>query len=91
MDAIEKVGKEVRETIWKTAPVEARKVCRVPRGCEEVTEFYKRTDTRESAAREVDVTAGEWSEKGAEQVGGGAGEGNRDLEAEVAQGEEAMV
>ena len=36
MDAIEKVGKEVREVIWKTAPPSARKRCRVPKECEEV-------------------------------------------------------
>jgi pimeloyl-ACP methyl ester carboxylesterase len=84
MDAIEKVGKEVREVLWKTAPASARKVCRTPKGCEEIKDFYhRRGDERTSATREVDVTAGEWSEKGAEQVGGGSGEGNRDLEAEI--------
>jgi len=36
MDSIEKVGREVREVLWKTAPASARKVCRTPRGCEEV-------------------------------------------------------
>ena len=93
MDAIEKVGKEVREVIWKTAPEEARKVCRTPRGCGEISqgEFYKRKDERETATREVDATAGEWSVKGAQQVSGGGGEGNRDLEAEVAEREDSMV
>ncbi|KAL8935187.1 MAG: hypothetical protein Q9211_004829 [Gyalolechia sp. 1 TL-2023] len=33
MDMIEKVGREVKEVIWRTAPVEARKLCRVPKGC----------------------------------------------------------
>ncbi|KAH7408388.1 Alpha/Beta hydrolase protein [Phaeosphaeria sp. MPI-PUGE-AT-0046c] len=84
MDAIEKVGKEVREVLWKTAPEEARKVCRTPTGCEDIKEFYHRRGShRESAAREVDATAGEWSRKGKEQVGGGGGEGDRDLEAEI--------
>jgi pimeloyl-ACP methyl ester carboxylesterase len=84
MDAIEKVGKEVREVLWKTAPEGARKVCRTPKGCEDVKDFYqRRSNERENATREVDVTAGEWSEKGAEQAGGGGGEGNRDLEAEI--------
>lgn len=94
MDAIEKVGKEVREVIWKTAPKEARRVCRTPRGCGEIKEheFYKRmADERECATREVDVTAGEWSEKGKEQVGGGAGEGNRDLEGEIREVEERVL
>lgn len=44
MDAIEKVGKEVREVLWKTAPEGARNVCRTPRGCEEIGEFYRRRD-----------------------------------------------
>ena len=34
MDAIEKVGKEVREVLWNTASPEARRVCRIPKGCE---------------------------------------------------------
>ena len=83
MDAIEKVGKEVREVLWKTAPEEARNVCRVPKGCEDILNFYKRGEDRERAPRELDVTAGEWSEKGKAQVGGGAGEGTRDLEQEI--------
>jgi pimeloyl-ACP methyl ester carboxylesterase len=32
MDAIEKVGKEVRQVLWTTMPEEARNICRVPRG-----------------------------------------------------------
>ncbi|ERF70208.1 hypothetical protein EPUS_00396 [Endocarpon pusillum Z07020] len=35
MDSIEKVGREVRDVIWKTASEEARKICRIPRGFEE--------------------------------------------------------
>ncbi|KAF2035803.1 alpha/beta-hydrolase [Setomelanomma holmii] len=92
MDAIEKVGKEVREVLWKTAPEAARKVCRTPKACEEITDFYhRRGEGRENATREVDVTAGEWSEKGAEQVGGGSGEGNRDLEAEIKETEQNVL
>ncbi|KAF2750999.1 alpha/beta-hydrolase [Sporormia fimetaria CBS 119925] len=83
MDAIEKVGKEVREVLWKTAPEDARKMCRVPRGCDGITQFYKRKMEKETAVRELDVTAGEWSEKGAQQVGGGGGEGGRNLEEEA--------
>ncbi|CAK4033914.1 Sterol esterase 2 [Lecanosticta acicola] len=33
MDAIEKVGKEVREVIWRTAEAESQARCRVPVGC----------------------------------------------------------
>ncbi|KAJ5355172.1 uncharacterized protein N7496_012384 [Penicillium cataractarum] len=32
MDAVEQVGKEVRQVIWNTVPDEARDLCRVPRG-----------------------------------------------------------
>ncbi|KAF2281334.1 ab-hydrolase associated lipase-like protein [Westerdykella ornata] len=77
MDAIEKVGKEVREVIWRTAPEEARRVCRVPRGCGGITDFYQRRDGRDKrgvVTREIDASAGEWSEKGAKQVGGGGGD-----------------
>ena len=34
IDAIEKVGVEVRDVIWRTAPESSRRVCRIPRGCE---------------------------------------------------------
>ncbi|KAL8960926.1 MAG: hypothetical protein Q9183_005383 [Haloplaca sp. 2 TL-2023] len=36
MDMIEKVGKEVKEVLWKTVEKETREGCVVPRGCEEV-------------------------------------------------------
>jgi hypothetical protein len=62
MDAIEKVGKEVRDVLWKTAPEEARRVCRLPKGCENVGNFYQKRGERS----EVDATAGERSERGKE-------------------------
>ncbi|KAI4708805.1 hypothetical protein J4E89_006206 [Alternaria sp. Ai002NY15] len=74
MDAIEKVGKEVREVIWKTSSADARKLCRTPRGCEDVHEFYSKSGARESATREIDASAGEWSAKGEEAVADGPGE-----------------
>ncbi|KAF2498942.1 alpha/beta-hydrolase [Lophium mytilinum] len=83
MDSIEKVGKEVRQVLWRTAPELARNVCRTPKGCEEITDFYKKGGKTESAKTGLDTTAGEWSEKGKQQVSGGGGEGNRDLEAEI--------
>ncbi len=51
VDVIEKVGKELREVIWRTAPEEARKQCRVPTGCEDVEPWHggkgqKRIDPR---------------------------------------------
>jgi hypothetical protein len=75
MDAVEKVGKEVRETIWKTAPADARKICRTPKGCEDIHDFYSRNEIRESAAREMDASAGEWSEKGKAALFDGSGSG----------------
>ncbi|KAL8998186.1 MAG: hypothetical protein Q9188_006157 [Gyalolechia gomerana] len=36
MDMIEQVGREVKEVIWQTAPLESRKLCRVPKGCENI-------------------------------------------------------
>lgn len=38
MDSIEKVGKEVREIIWRTASSESQKRCRVPVGCDRPVE-----------------------------------------------------
>jgi hypothetical protein len=38
MDMIEKVGKEVKEVIWKTAPEASRAICRIPTGCEDVVD-----------------------------------------------------
>lgn len=45
MDAIEKVGKEVREVIWKTAPEESRRLCRVPKECEKVQPYEKHSQS----------------------------------------------
>ena len=36
MDVIEKVGKELKEVIWRTAPEASRSICRTPTGCEGV-------------------------------------------------------
>ncbi|KAF1949430.1 alpha/beta-hydrolase [Byssothecium circinans] len=86
MDSIEKVGKEVREVLWKTAGEEARKVCRVPKGCEGIEEgdFYKRReDGHVVQKRGIDATAGEWSEMARGQVSGGGGEGDRNSEGEL--------
>jgi pimeloyl-ACP methyl ester carboxylesterase len=92
MDAIEKVGKEVREVIWKTADEQDRRMCRTPRGCGEMDEsdFYVPGKKREDEKRMVDASAGEWSKKGNEQVSGGGGEGDRDLEGEIEKVEKAV-
>ena len=42
MDSLEKVGKEVREVIWRTAPEDVRRLCRVPRDCERVEPWVDR-------------------------------------------------
>ncbi|KAF2636345.1 alpha/beta-hydrolase [Massarina eburnea CBS 473.64] len=94
MDAIEKVGKEVREVIWKTASDEVRNMCRVPRGCEDLKEedFYRRRDHGgQVERRELDTTTGEWSKRGREQVSGGGGEGDKDLEENIKQAEEKVL
>ncbi len=36
IDAIDKVGKEVREVLWKTVPADVRESCVIPRDCEGV-------------------------------------------------------
>ena len=46
MDVVEKVSKEIKEILWKTAPAEARQVCRTPEGCENTEQW---TPSRRSA------------------------------------------
>jgi len=41
MDVVEKVSKEIKEVLWKTAPVEARRVCRTPKGCENTEQWTR--------------------------------------------------
>ena len=36
IDSVDQVAREVREVVWKTAPADARRVCRTPVGCEMV-------------------------------------------------------
>ena len=36
VDVIEKVGKEVREVLWKTVDPDVREACLIPKGCESV-------------------------------------------------------
>ncbi|KAL8824226.1 MAG: hypothetical protein Q9191_005206 [Dirinaria sp. TL-2023a] len=36
IDSIEQIGKEAREVLWRTAPREAKDVCRIPKGCENI-------------------------------------------------------
>ncbi|MCJ1246212.1 hypothetical protein MMC30_003418 [Trapelia coarctata] len=53
MDSIEKVGKEVREVIWKTAAPEARELCRIPKGCEDTN--IERVGEHQAGMKEVDI------------------------------------
>jgi hypothetical protein len=57
MDCIEKVGKEVKETLWRTCDV--RESVRVPKGCEDVEAWI---DDRKQEG-----------EKGGQEVGEGSG------------------
>ncbi|CAI6278653.1 unnamed protein product [Periconia digitata] len=93
MDAVEKVGKEVREVIWKTAGAEARRACRVPKGCADIKEhqFYKPRDEPNVETRKIDTSVGEWSAKARDQVGGGSGEGDKNLEERITKMEEGDV
>ena len=36
LDSVDKVGKEVREMLWKTVPEKDRETCKIPRDCEGV-------------------------------------------------------
>lgn len=55
IDAIEKVGTEVREVIWRTAPEECRARCRVPRGCEGVEAHVRKRTGRGAEEEEAEV------------------------------------
>ncbi|KAK7521743.1 Alpha/Beta hydrolase protein [Phyllosticta citriasiana] len=77
MDMLDKVGREVKEVIWRTAPSECREACRVPNGCERVDFWVGREERRESggeaneggemngrvAGVDVAVTTGEWADE----------------------------
>lgn len=45
VDSIEKVGRGVLETIWRTAPKDYRESCRVPAGCETLEAWKGRRDS----------------------------------------------
>ncbi|KAB2574509.1 Sterol esterase 2 [Lasiodiplodia theobromae] len=73
MDMLDKVGKEVRDVIWRTAPEEVRAACRVPKGCEDLRPFEGRRTGRRDIAEEaekqpaanvgIDASAGELREE----------------------------
>ncbi|KAL1637007.1 hypothetical protein SLS58_009533 [Diplodia intermedia] len=78
MDVVEKVGRELREVIWRTAEEGAREVCRVPVGCEGVGVWVRPRGKGEGEGEgegkgvRVDKSAGE----GREEVAN-AGEADR--------------
>jgi len=79
IDVIDQVGKEVKEVLWKTAPEGARRVCRVPKGCEDVEDFYERKAENGGKVRTgVGASKGEGSERGKREVR----RGGRDFEGE---------
>lgn len=55
MDAIEKVGKEVKEVIWRTASDEARAACRTPTGCEDEPHLVQDSDEKRDSTMNIDV------------------------------------
>jgi pimeloyl-ACP methyl ester carboxylesterase len=68
VDSIEKVGRGVLETIWKTVPEEYRDHCKIPIGCEEIKIWKGRDRRRKTMVVEVD---GENTTAGAEREPGG--------------------
>jgi hypothetical protein len=63
MDAIEKVGKEVREVIWRTAEPSVAVNCRVPVGCSRPVEEEPDSDDvpmMNSGGRVRMATVSEW-------------------------------
>jgi len=64
MDAIEKVGKEVKEVIWRTASREARGICRTPVGCEDEEDFFEDGDKGERASADGSRRSSEGDTRG---------------------------
>ncbi|KAI9709268.1 MAG: hypothetical protein M1820_003388 [Bogoriella megaspora] len=54
IDSIEKVGKEVKEVIWKTVSSGDREVCRVPVGCEDTEQYEKPSVANKAKSPEVE-------------------------------------
>jgi pimeloyl-ACP methyl ester carboxylesterase len=54
IDSIEKVGRGVLETIWKTVPEEYREHCKTPIGCEEIQAWKGRDRRRKTLTVQED-------------------------------------
>ncbi|RFU30059.1 hypothetical protein B7463_g6292, partial [Scytalidium lignicola] len=63
MDVIEKVGKEIKEVVWKTVPSAVREICVVPNGCEEVEEWIDDRIKEGEKERSLEVEVGEEEEE----------------------------
>lgn len=77
MDAEAQVFREVRDTLWRTAPAEARARCRVPRGCEDVVPWMDdrrggggRADGQGASEEDQETLVG--GENGDEESGSGS-------------------
>lgn len=64
MDCIEKVGREVKETLWRTCDVQEK--VRVPEGCEEVEAWKDDRRKREVGAENEKLDGGASGEEGEE-------------------------
>ena len=72
IDSIEQVGREVKEVIWKTTPLDYKEVCRVPKGCEELeSQTYAAKDAEVMQLEEpqfppkahMELSKTKWNEK----------------------------
>ncbi|CAG8952152.1 hypothetical protein HYFRA_00000891 [Hymenoscyphus fraxineus] len=58
-DVVERIGRKIRNLVWKTADSQARERCRVPRGCEGLGRWID--DRREDCgSAETSESDGEW-------------------------------
>lgn len=55
MDMVDKVGKEIREVIWRTASEEDRARCRIPTGCEKPIEVHPDDAAGQERARRASM------------------------------------
>ncbi|KAF2452462.1 Alpha/Beta hydrolase protein [Lineolata rhizophorae] len=63
VDAVDKVGREIKEVVWRTAPEEVRGSVRVPKGCEEVDMGRGMGGGKGEVRVGLDTGAGEWREE----------------------------
>jgi pimeloyl-ACP methyl ester carboxylesterase len=81
IDAVEKVGKEVKEVLWRTAG-DARDKCRVPRGCKDVKK-WKPGDRATGGATGGRKQAGDGDEDDGDDDGDDGGSSSSDEREQV--------